>query len=72
MAPPRTIRNATARHASNVNKRGSSSLKAASKEEQERETPSRLGNFVMGFLFFVVVGSMLTPIFQKIASGPVF
>ena len=73
MGAPRNIRHATKKYAENINKRGDVSLKAPSKEELlDNGEGSRLGKIALALLMFVVFGSMITPIIQKIGSGPVF
>ena len=55
-----------------MNKRGDPSLKKPTKEEMEENKPLKLNYAVIGFLFFVVGGSMIVPIISKIGSGPAF
>jgi hypothetical protein len=73
MALPRNITSRNKKYADNVTKRGDPSLKAPSKEELiDNAQGSKLGKLMLGLLVFVVFGSMITPIIQKIGSGPVF
>ncbi|GMI12270.1 hypothetical protein TrLO_g635 [Triparma laevis f. longispina] len=72
MPVPRSIRSRNQKHASNVNKRGASDLKYVSPEDREEEQGPKVSKVLIIFLVFVVGGSVVVPIFMKIAGGPVF
>eukprot|EP00892_Ulva_mutabilis_P000585 jgi/Ulvmu1/10527/UM064_0065.1 len=67
MTASRRVQNAkSASYHKNVLKRGDPSVKAANKEKA-REGP-RLGPLVIGFFFFVVVGSSILHFIRSIGS----
>eukprot|EP01038_Epipyxis_sp_PR26KG_P005742 gene5742-7929_t len=70
MPTSRATRLRSEKYNANINKRGTASV--AAKDTSTRETGSSVSPILLGFFFFVLVGSSVFQIIRNAQAGPIF